>query len=279
MILCLIILATSKVFLQSSYAKKYISTTCESIAFNGIIYLFSSLIFINALKTSFPVIGFALIFGGLTVLFQLCYIRAMSVGNVSLTVLIVNSSMIIPILGSALFFNEQFGVLRIIGIITIVISLIFNVEKNSDKTERKWLCLAISAFVLNSALAVCQQIFGKSECGGERTSFVAWSYLLATAISFLVYLILKLKTKKQGRAPLRAMLIYGLFAGVFLGVFQLVNTKAISEIDAGLLFPIYNSGTLILSTLIGVFVLKDKLKRKQILSILVGVVGIVLINL
>ena len=40
-----------------------------------------------------------------------------------------------------------------------------------------------------------------------------------------------------------------LVVGVILGVFQLINTKAIANINGTLLFPTYNAGTLILSTL------------------------------
>ena len=77
----------------------------------------------------------------------------------------------------------------------------------------------------------------------------------------------------------RFALTYGFLTGVILGIFQILNTKAIATIDAGLLFPVYNGGTLVLATIMGVFLFKDKLSRKQIASIIVGIIGIILINL
>ena len=92
-------------------------------------------------------------------------------------------------------------------------------------------------------------------------------------------IILKYKHKKATGGIKPVALIYGLCAGVILGVFQLLNTKAITALDAGLLFPIYNSGTLILATVLGLFLFKDKLTGKQIAGIIVGIIGIILINL
>lgn len=279
-IIILVLLATSKVTLQGVFARKYIVDITDSIHFNGIIYFFASLVFVFALKCSPQVIPFALAFGMLTVLFQLFYIQAMSCGNLSLTVLIVNSGMIIPIIVSAVCFKEQFGIFRIAGIIIILFSLYLNINKKTVKTKQKWFLLAVICFLTNGCLAVCQQFFGRTTLHNEGISFVAWSYLFATFISFVLYIIiLKCKRKKVSVGIKPGAWIYGSCVGVILGVFQLLNTKAIAVLDAGLLFPVYNCGTLILTTVSGVFFFKDKLTRKQIVSIIVGILGILLINL
>ena len=279
LIIVLIILATLKVTFQGIFARKHISNVVESISFNGVIYFFASLIFSYALKCSPPVIAFALLFGLLTVLFQLFYIQAMRCGNISLTVLIVNSSMIIPIIVSVLFFDERFGILKIIGITAIHVSLFLSTEKSIIKLNSKWILFSLFAFLTNGSLAVCQQMFGKTVWHKEGASFVAWSYLLATVISFVIYFALKLKQKRSGLKINNLALLYGLFIGIVLGLFQLLNTKAIGTIDAGLFFPVYNGGTLLLTTIMGVFLFKDRLRRKQIISIIVGIIGIVLINI
>ena len=55
--------------------------------------------------------------------------------------------------------------------------------------------------------------------------------------------------------------------------------NGILNIDSNFLFPIYNGGTLILTTATTVILLKDKLKTKQIITVLIGIMGIVLMNL
>ncbi|MBR3967513.1 MAG: EamA family transporter [Clostridia bacterium] len=275
----LIVLASSKVTLQGMFAKKHILTLTDSICFNGIIFLFSALIFIYALKCSFPVIIFGFIFGLFTVLFQLFYIQAMSCGNVSLAVLIVNLNMIAPIIISITFFNEKIGIIRALGLVTVIVSLVLNVEKSGEKMRRKWLVCSLLAFVCNSCLAVCQQIFGKTEWKAERVSFVAWSYIIATLISVVFYFIFRTEKEKQKFKISPLAIGYGLCIGVILGVFQFLNTFAISTIEASFMYPIYNGGTLIFTTLTGVILLKDRLSLKQIITLIIGIVGIVLVNL
>ena len=76
-----------------------------------------------------------------------------------------------------------------------------------------------------------------------------------------------------------SVLLTGLAIGVVLGTFQFINTKAISEIDGLLLFPAFYGGTIVTSTLSGVLILKDRLKPKQIMSVITGVVAIVAMKL
>ncbi len=280
-ILCLVVLATSKVSIQGFFAKKHITNFIDAITFNGVIFLFALLGFVGGVRCSLPVMIFGGIFGILTILFQACYIRAMSLGNVSVLVFIVNSSMIIPVLVSKICYNEQFGTLRVVGIVVVFIALILSLEiKRTKSYSLRWGLLSVASFLCNGGLALCQQIFGKSMWKGESGAFVAWSYLVATLISFAVCFVLSLKGRKVTfKVNNKAFWFCSIGAGVVLGMFQLLNTKAIASIDAGLLFPTYNGGTLVLSTLTGIYFLKDKLMPKQIACIVVGICGIIMINL
>lgn len=280
-ILFLCLLASSKVTIQGLFAKRQVKTTADGVLFNGMIFFFSALFFaVHAFNSHIPVIIYGAVFGLLTVLFQLCYIKAMSYGNVSLTVLLINLSMIIPVIVSVAVFGEKLSVFRVFGIVLIFITLFLNIDtKDKSKGSPKWLMLSILAAVFNGGLAVCQQLFGKTEYKSFNASFVAYSYIFATAISCVIYLFLFSKGIKASFKIKGKALIYALAVGLILGVFQTLNTKAISEIDGSLLFPVYNGGSLVLSAVSGVILLKDKLKSKQIISIILGIAAIVLINL
>ena len=67
--------------------------------------------------------------------------------------------------------------------------------------------------------------------------------------------------------------------GVVLAVFQWLNTYAISTIDASLLFPLSSGVTIIMSTLMGIILFRDKLSLKQGISIAVGIAAVVIMNL
>ena len=138
-ILVLCVLATTKVTLQGFFAKKNIQSFPDGVFFNGLIFLFSALIFFkNAFDCEWGIILFGSVFGFLTVLFQLYYIKAMSCGNVSLTVLIVNLSMIIPLTVSVLAYNEPLSILSFLGILLTVVAFTLNVEKETCTKTKKW---------------------------------------------------------------------------------------------------------------------------------------------
>lgn len=278
-ILCL--LAAVKVTLQGGFAKKNIRSFSDGVFFNGAIFFFSSFVFLkDALTFNLPTFLFGAAFGILSLIFQLCYIKAMSFGNVSITVLIVNLSMIIPIATSVLCFGEKLGVLRTIGILLTVVALVLNVSKGGKSTDfKKWLFLSLAASLANGGLAIILQLFGKSEWSDQNKAFVAWNYIVAAIVSFILYGILKLRGNGITFKLKPSVFGIALCVGIILGVFQALNAYAVSTIDGTLYFPTYNGGALVLSGIAGVLLLKDKFKLNQLISLLVGIVAIVLMNI
>ncbi len=280
-ILILCLLATVKVTLQATFAKKNVQTAIDGVFFNGLVFLFSALVFFkNAFVDNLFIPLFGLAFGILTVAFQIFYIKAMSCGNVSLTVLIVNLSMIIPIIVSVIFYNGRLNLLKIIGIILTITALSLNINKcEKSDSFKKWFLFALLASFANAVLSVCQQIFGRTQWAGASRSFVAWSYITAATASVCIYTVMKLKGNGISFKIKPYVFGIALCTGAVLGVFQVLNTYAVATIDSVLLFPTYNGGTLVLSSLFGVLLLKDKLKLNQIISLFIGVVAIIIMNI
>ena len=280
-ILCLCIIATSKVTIQGFFSKKNITSVLDGIFFNGLIFFFSALIFLRyAFPFNKPVLLFGAVFGFLTVLFQLSYINAMSCGNVSITVMLVNFSMIIPIAVSVIIYNEKLTVLRICGILLIVLAFVLSTGgKNENSYSKKWFLLSIIASLMNGSLLVCQKLFGKSDWAEENVSFVAYGYITATVISVLFCTVLYFKGNRITFKIKPSVFLYALSLGLILGLFQVINTRAIATIESSLLFPTYNGGSLILSSISGVLILHDRLNKKQLLSIVIGTIAIIIMNI
>lgn len=285
LILILCVLATSKVTLQGQFAKKVENTFYNAICFNSIIFVTSALLFIKWIANSHMSTAiFGAIFGLLTVLFQAFYIMAMSKGNVSLTVMIVNFSMIIPIAFSLIYYHEKITISQIIGIIFVIIALILSLERGDEKHKylKKWLFLTVCASLTNGCLAVCQKIFASGEYSGENKGFVAWAYITAFVISVLICLFIKFRKSSKENSLFKMtpqIAALGIFAGVILAVFQWLNTYAVSVINSTILFPAYNGGSMVLSALSGLLLLKDKLTKKQIFSVVLGAVAVIILTL
>lgn len=130
-------LATAKVTVQGVYAKKNIKTVGDATLFNGLIFFFAALLFLGqAISGSGEIWFFSVLFGILSVVFQTCYSKALSIGNASVTVLIVNLSMIIPIAVSVFAFDERLSVARMSGILLTLVTffVVTDVKKQKNTT-------------------------------------------------------------------------------------------------------------------------------------------------
>lgn len=281
LIVLLCALACTKVTLQGLFAKKNVKSMIDGVFFNGLIFLFSMLTLTGSFSSlSVPILLWGFAFGIFTVLFQMFYIKAMACGNVSTTALIVNLSMVFPILVSLFLFDEKLSVLRMLGIGLTVITLLLSVQKTKLLTDFwRWLFYSLGASVFTGAISVCQLLFGKSEWKAETSAFVCAGYIWACFISLILFLIMRTKGDRLSFSLRPSIFLIAGAVGAVLAIFQFFNTIAASTLDATLLFPVYNGGTLILATISGVLIFKDKLSAKQKWSVGIGILAIVLMNL
>ena len=168
------------------------------------------------------------------------------------------------------------------GILLIATALLLTLKKGGTQesgNKKRWLAFAIAASLVNGAAAICQKLYALSFERTEGSGFVAWSYITAFLLSFAVCLVKKITRKNGSFALTSKVATLGISAGAVLAVFQLMNTYAISTIEASIIFPSYYGGSMVLSALSGVIILKDKLTRKQICAICLGVIALVLLNI
>jgi uncharacterized membrane protein len=282
-ILLLCTLATTKVTLQSRFGKKGLKTNSDNILFNAIVFLTAAVLFcVDIPKASFNTWLFALSFAVLTVIFQLSYTKALSVGNVSLTVMAVNLSMRFPSLVSVIFYNESLSIMRTIGIVLTVLSFTLTVDiKDKEKLSRSWLIFTVVAALANGGIGITQKIFGMQTFSIEKKSFVACSYAIAFLVAIVIYLLTCSQKKENNNFKFTSnkTYIFAIAVGVILAVFQWLNTYAISIMDGSFLFPLYSGGSIILSTLVGILFFKDKLTKRQKYSITLGIIAVIIMNI
>ena len=280
MVFVLCALAVSKVWLQGNYSKKYLSGNRDTTLFNAFIFLTASVLFLpSAVGVSIQTIFFSVAFAVLTVIFQLTYTKALSIGNLSLTVMLVNFSMLFPVLLSAQIFEEPISLLRGIGVLLTVISFLFGVNiQSKDKVNKKWLIFAVASMLANGGIGIVQKFFGESSFCGEKSAFVSWAYIFAGLIAFTIFGILSSKHNKAERITNKSFYKYAIIIGCILSCFQLLNTYAIATIDGTFLFPTYAGGSIILSALLGLLWFRERLSFKQTISLIIGIVAIILMN-
>ena len=290
-IVSLCVLAVTKVTLQGAFAKKNVVNDLDGTLFNGTIFLVVALIFSYKLfSLDAHLMLYGTVFGVVTVFFQLFYIRSFAYGDISISVMTVNLAMIAPIIFSLIAYGEKLTVVRGIGIALSIFAIVIGTEKitrsvdpsqteNEKIRRRKRLIFSIAASVINGFTMIFLKIFAKSEYGGKTQEFLFFGYVFAALLSGVLFLVIRARGKKLSFRPGKKMLLYAILAGVFLGLHQFVYMAALKKVDATVMYPCMNGGIMILSGLSGLFLLKDKLAKRQIAALCIAAAAIVMMSL
>lgn len=289
MICVMVVFAVAKVTLQGASSRRYIRGITDSVLFNGQLFaVIAVMLAILFPKEMLPPQGIALAACAAigTFTFQVAYALALQNGPVSLSVLIVNFSVLIVTAFSILAFDEPVYLSHVIGIVFLVVSMLLSVkkEKNAKAANLKWLILLLVSLLGTSAGTILTQVFTRTMSSGEGqdNAFVITMYGAASAMAFICYAAGALG-KKRNRCT------YGFFnghtwlfvlaIGAVLGIFQKLYMSGMKYIDGGFMFPTYAGLQSLTMTLVGILLFKDKLSKRQMLGIGCGIACVVLMNL
>ncbi len=200
------------------------------------------------------------------------YYEAMRVKGIALTTSIAYSWSLIAIALGLIFYNESITLLQIVGILFILLGIFAITLKQGEKLvfDKTFFFAVASMFVWGVFFFLVKQpilLFGPV--------IVAMTVKIVTSLTSIPVLLHKkisvLETKQK---VLLGILAVGLLDSTGLLAYNLAVTNAPVSIVA----PI-SSATPVLSVLLGVLVLKEKLLTQQKLGILTTIAGIILVAL
>tara|TARA_B100000508_G_scaffold122703_1_gene104968 strand:+ start:3145 stop:3996 length:852 start_codon:yes stop_codon:yes gene_type:complete len=196
--------------------------------------------------------------------------------GVSISVLANKMSLIIPVLLAFFFLNEQITALQFGGVLAVLVGIVLTVLKPGQKfnlKQLKWpLVLFLGSGILDFGLKINQQfLLGNT----SFYSFISIVFLSAFIIGGCFALFrnrLQLNQKN---------LIAGIILGVpnFYSIYFVLSALNISNLDSTIVFPINNSGILVVSTVLGFTLFKENLSLKNWIGIICCVGGIFLVAL
>ena len=99
------LLSCTKVTIQGYVAKENVKSTFDSVFANCLVFAFTSLIFSVSLRNGINpnIIIYAILFGIFSSSFQIFYALALEAGPFSATCMLVNLSMVVPVVFSLVF--------------------------------------------------------------------------------------------------------------------------------------------------------------------------------
>lgn len=241
-----------------------------------------------------PVEGFliAIAFGAFFVLTLSTMTIAMNSGHMGVTLLIQNSSLIVPVVYGLIFWDDKMSLMKGIGIACIFVMLVLSSGDTAAPTEaekakwnkKKWLIFTGLAFLGDSLLAIFQGYMGRACATTPATTFTFWTSLFSMIIAAIAVLVLRAGGKREvlfsGKKAGLAFALCCLGIGVGTAGGNVFTIVALDKLKSSVLFFPLRSGALVLTMwLAGILIYRERVTKRGIAMLLVGIAGLVLLNI
>jgi drug/metabolite transporter (DMT)-like permease len=280
--------------LQKFYQKKYCKTFLSIVQLPLITSVFNLLYYFLLNKGQVH-------FGGYTMLMAFLYACCTTFNTIVgliimkycpmalFSMFIMMGGMFLPFLVGAIFLNEPVSVYRIIAIIVLLVALaVISMEKNKNPISIKGLLLCFSVFIVNGLVSTISKLHQVNVQALSSVDFSFWITaitLLMTAIMNIVIIKKKqvINTEQDNGEQCislrkhifihKVLLILAMSVVSCTGaICQQIGAKTI---DAGMLFPMTSGGSIVLMTVFGAILYKEKLTKRQLIGLIIGVISIV----
>ena len=229
--------------------------------FNFAFTFFSAMmaVLLSLLGTSYLLIGF----------------RIIRRKGVSLyTLFLMTGGMTIPYLFGIFFLDEPFSLMRLVGLGIIIFGVCFS-GFGKEKLDKTTLLLCAAVFLLNGAVSVVSKLHSISVLSVAPEEFVVLSGIVSCIVNAILRFSIKFDSPKNENPSTSASRCNTLFTFVLIpalsalagGASSVLQLTGAQTIDASLLYPFITGGSIVLTTVTGWFLFKEKISK----NILIGV--------
>jgi drug/metabolite transporter (DMT)-like permease len=183
-------------------------------------------------------------------------------------------SLFIPILAAWLLFKEDFNILKITALLVGFPALLLILTKPSQNTENKWIYPAVVLLGFGIIDILFKQIALYTSLPYTTSLFVVFGIALLIMIVAVVYDVIVTKVPLNFKN-----IIFGGLVGIFnFGniLFYLKAHKAFAE-NPSTVFAGMNMGVIVIGSLVGIFVFKEKLTKMNYAGLFLALIAIILI--
>lgn len=182
-------------------------------------------------------------------------------------------SLFIPVLASYILFSETFSGLKALGIIIAFIAIIFSIpwKKEAGISANSWLYPLIVFLGMGIIDILFKQIAKTTSVPFTSSLMVVFPLAFLLSISYLLFLYFTGKMKFQ---------LINIICGWILGIanfgnilFYLKAHQALSDTPS-MVFSSMNIGVILLGSMVGVFIFREKLSWLNYLGIVLALVSI-----
>ncbi|SNR15747.1 GRP family sugar transporter [Tenacibaculum jejuense] len=189
-------------------------------------------------------------------------------------------AVVIPIIFGVFLYNESVTIIKVIGILLALIAVyLTSVKKNNDKTGNSSLLFPALLFLGSGAIDTLLKYTEVNHVSEENVSIFSASIFGIAFVLGVLYFLYQLIFEKSNNINIKNV-IAGIALGIpnYFSIDFLIRALKIEGFDSAILFTINNVSIVLLSTIVGLLLFKEKLERRNWIGIVIAVVSIILIT-
>lgn len=195
---------------------------------------------------------------------------ALSIGPMALTSMMAAMSLLIPLGWGILFWNESLTLFNTLGILLLICAIALICSPRKGKFSKKWLIYSLITLIANGGCSLIQKYHQAAFPGQYTVSFMFFSMLTVTVCLLLMQLCRK-------HISFRPNLL-GTASGIMNGLTNFVVLLLAATENAAQLFPLVSAVNVMAAYLTGLLLFREKVKFLQIIGLLAGIAGVILLN-
>ncbi len=221
---------------------------------------------------------FTVLSGIVSALSWLFFFQALKISSVNKVAPIDKGNVVLTMIFGFLFLKDEYDIYIIIGMIIMIIGIVLmtsdkkDEQTSDDKQQKKcidsWLVYALIAAVLASASNILAKVSVSNEQVNSNLSLTLRT-IVVLIVTWLAILFKK-EHKEITNINLKSWFFLGM-TGLSTGAWWLFYFKALKLANASLVIPIERL-SVVITIILSVIFLKEKLNRK-------GIIGIILITI
>lgn len=180
-------------------------------------------------------------------------------------------SLIVPLIAAMLFFGEVPGLLQAIGVLIAVLSIIV-INKSGEQSAVSSKSMLVILFIADGIGSVMSKVFGEV-CNPLLSDYFL---LLTFASAFVICLFMIIKGKEKFGLN---EIIYGMGIGIPNFLSSRFLLMALAELPAVIVYPTRGVAGIVLVSLAGLVLFKEKLSKRQWMAMGAILVSVALLNI
>ena len=283
LIVYLLIVAASVA--QSAFTKAFNRQSRHSAVFNavkaGTALILFALMAAPGFAFHWPTLLFGLMYGGGLCLSMYAGYRALCLGPMALTSMLVSFSVAIPLAWGVTVGQETLSFVKCAALVLLLCAIVLtNADKlrhgqKKQENQGLWLLFVGLTLLCNGVCSILQKQHQTLYPEAYSREFMFFAMLLCAVIfAFAALKKLPLREIKAVKGKR-----YGVLSGVTNGMANFLTLILAGFENASILFPVISAGTILGALLCGRFVFKEKLKINHYAALAAGIAAVVLLKL